>query len=59
MNSVMSNPHFGGILLKKGNIELLVPPEWINTDGRLKSFAERRWKDMLEAEEEKLNKKVV
>jgi hypothetical protein len=55
-NSIMSNPHFGGVLLKKGNTEMIVPKEWITQDGRIKDFALKKWKLLIQENE---NKKVV
>lgn len=45
--SIMSNPHFGGVLLKKGNAELFIPNEMINKKGKLKKYALDLWKQEL------------
>lgn len=45
--SIMCNPHFEGITLKKENVSMYVPPEWIFTDGRIKGYAINKWNKKL------------
>lgn len=42
--SIMAHQKFGGVLLKEDDIELFIPSNWIFSDGRLKKYAQKAWK---------------
>lgn len=59
VQSIMCNPHFGGVLIKEGDIEMYVPEGWILSDGRLKGYAVTAWKRHKKEVLKQRQKKVV
>ena len=51
--AIMSNPHFGGVTLTKGNVTMFIPKEWLFNDGSIKKFALEKWNKLLKESEKK------
>ena len=53
---IMAHPGFGGIILKKGNVSMYVPPEHIFKSGKLKKYAINEFNELLKRAETNENK---
>lgn len=49
--SIMGNPHFEGVLLKKDDIQMFVPKRLITNTGKIKKSALNQWNKLLKEKE--------
>lgn len=49
--SIMKNGGFGLLVIKRGNTSVLVPEQWLFSDGRIKKYARTKIDDMFKKAE--------